>query len=188
MVVNNLNKQNMKNFAIAIVLALGLSATAQVNQNVTKESTTTTVKVNDGTGTPKKLVKTQNTESVNAIEIKDGNSKKLNKESVESTPQVISSTTVERDNGFNARVGQISNYQMGGKDYIFVSDKMGYRIATPDNKDYAKVRRTSNGQYIYKTATATSIGYFNPEGNFVVETYDDKADGVTVETYIKVQK
>ena len=178
----------MKNFAIAILLASGLSATAQVNQNVTKESTTTTVKVNDGTGTPKKLVRTKNTESVNEIEIKDADSKNLNKQTVESTPQVISSTTVERDNGFNARVGQISNFQMGGKDYIFVSEKTGYRIATPDNKDYAKVRRTSNGQYIYKTPTATSIGYFNNQGNFVVETYDDKTDGFMVETYTKAQK
>jgi len=178
----------MKNLAIAILLASGLTATAQVNQNVTKETTTTTVKVNDGTGTPKKLVKTQNTESVNAIEIKDGDSKKLNKESVESTPQVISSTSVERDNGFNARIGQISNFQMGGSNYIFVSEKTGYRIATSDNKDYAKIRRTSNGQYIYKTPTATSIGYFNNAGNFVVETYDDKTDGFMVETYTKVQK
>jgi len=178
----------MKNFAIAILLASGLTATAQVNQNVTKESTTTTVKVNDGTGTPKKLVRTQNTESVNAIEIKDADSKKLNKESTETVPQVVSTTSVERDNGFNARIGQISNFQMGGKDYIFVSEKAGYRIATPDNKDYAKVRRTSNGQYIYKTPTATSIGYFNPQGNFVVETYDDKTDGVMVETYTKVIK
>jgi hypothetical protein len=178
----------MKNLAIAILLASGLGATAQVNQNVIKESKTTTVKVNDGSGTPKKLVRTQNTQAVNEIEIKDGDSKQLNKSTTESTPQVMSSTSVERDNGFNARVGQISNYQMGGKDYIFVSDKMGYRIATPDNKDFAKIRRASNGQYLYKTATATSIGYFNQEGNFVVETYDDKADGMTVETYTKVQK
>lgn len=178
----------MKNLAITILLALGFAATAQVNQNVTKESTTTVVKVNDGTGQPKKLVKTKNTEAVNQIEIKDADSKKLNKEVAEGTPVVTSSVTVERDSGFNAKVGQISNYQMGGNDYIFVSDKLGYRIATADNKDYAKLRRTSNGQYIYKTATATSIGYFNSDGNFVVETYDDKADGITVETYTKVQK
>jgi len=178
----------MKNFAIAILLASGLTATAQVNQNVTKESTTTTVKVNDGTGTPKKLVKTKNTQSVNAIEIKDADSKNLNKELMESAPQVTSSTTVERDNGFNARVGQISNFQMGGNDYIFVSEKTGYRIVTTDNKDYAKVRRTSNGQYLYKTPTATSIGYFNNDGNFVVETYDDKTDGMMVETYTKIVK
>ncbi|MXN90490.1 hypothetical protein GR160_04555 [Flavobacterium sp. Sd200] len=178
----------MKNIAIAILFATGLAATAQVNQNVTKESTTTTVKVNDGSGKTKKLVKTNNTESVNQIQIKDADSKKLNKESVEGTPVVTTSTTVERDNGFNARVGQISNYQMGGNDYIFVTEKAGYRIATPDNKDYAKVRKTSNGQYIYRTGTSTSVGYFNASGDFVVETYDDKTDGMTVETYTKVQK
>ena len=176
----------MKNIALVIALALGLTVNAQVNQNVTKESTTTTVKVNDGTGTPKKLVKTKNTESVSELELKDANSKKLNKESYETTPQVISSTSVERDNGFNARIGQISNFQMGGNNYIFVTDKGGYRIATSDNKDYAKLRRTSNGQYIFRSPNATSIGHFDGSGNFVVETYDDKTDGVTVETYTKL--
>lgn len=175
----------MKNIAVVIALALGLTASAQVNQNVTKESTTTTVKVNDGTGT-KKLVKTQNTESKSELELKDANSKKLNKESYESAPQVTTSTSVERDNGFNARVGQISNYQYNGAKYIFVTDKTGYRIATADNKDYAKLRRTSNGQYIFRGATTTSVGHFNPNGDFVVETYDDKTDGVTVETYTKM--
>jgi hypothetical protein len=178
----------MKNFAITILLAVGLSATAQVNQNVTKESTTTTVTVNDGTGAPKKLVKTQNTEAVSELELKDANSKKLNKEAYETTPQVTSSTSVVRDEGFNAKIGQISNYQMGGKDYVFVTDKGGYRITTPDNVEYGKLRRTSNNQYIYRTKTGTSVGYFDAAGNFKVETYNDGTDGVTVETYTKVIK
>ena len=176
----------MRNIAITILLTVSLSATAQVNQNVTKETTTTTVKVDDGTGQPKKLVKTKNTESVSELELKDANSKKLNKEAYETAPQVTSSTTVERDNGFNAKIGQISNYQMGGNGYIFVTDKTGYRIATADNKDYGKLRRTSNGQYIFRTKTGTSVGYFNANGDFVVETYDDKSDGIMVETYTKV--
>jgi len=177
----------MKNIAVVIALVLGLSVNAQVNQNVTKESTTTTVKVNDGTGT-KKLVKTKNTESTSELELKDANSKKLNKDAYETAPQVTSSTSVEADSGFNARIGQISNYQYNGSNYIFVTDKSGYRIATSDNKDYAKLRRTSNGQYIFKGATTTSVGHFNPNGDFVVETYDDKTDGVTVETYTKLTK
>jgi len=178
----------MKNFAITILLAVGLSATAQVNQNVTKESTTTTVTVNDGTGTPKKLVKTKNTEATSELELKDANSKKLNKEAYETAPQVTSSTSVVRDEGFNARIGQISNYQMGGADYTFVTDKGGYRITTADNKEYGKIRKTSNGQYIFRTSNATSVGYFTSQGDFVVETYDDKADGVTVQTFSKVRK
>jgi len=175
----------MKNIAVVIALALGFTVNAQVNQNVTKESTTTTVKVNDGTGT-KKLVRTKNTESKSELELKDAESKKLNKDAYETTPQVTTSTSVERDNGFNARVGQISNYQYNGSNYIFVSDKTGYRIATPDNKDYAKLRRTSNGQYIFRGANTTSVGHFNANGDFVVETYDDKTDGITVETYTKL--
>lgn len=178
----------MKNIAIAILMATGLSATAQVNQNVTKESTTTTVRVNDGSGTPKTMVRTQNTESVNELQLKDAESKELNKEVMETPAKVTSSTSVVADSDFNAKIGQISNYQMGGKEYTFVTDKTGYRITTKDNKEYGKLRKLSNGQYIFRSGATTSVGRFDRNGNFVVETYDDKTDGITVETYMKVAK
>jgi hypothetical protein len=169
----------MRNIAIAMMLTLGVTLNAQVNQNVTKVSKTTTTTVNDGTA-PKKLVKTENREARQNIELKDAESNQLNKE-IQATPvEVTSSTSVSADPGFNQKIGQITNYQYNGRDYAFVTDKTGYRIASPDNKDYGLLRRTSNNNYIYKTKDRTSIGYF-------VETYDDKSDGVTVETYTKKQ-
>lgn len=169
-----------------MMVALGLTLNAQ-NTNVTKATKTTVVTVNDGSQ-PKKLVKTENTQAVNEIELKDADSKKLNKDSQETPVQVSTSTTVAADSGFNPRIGQITNYQMGGKTYLFISDKAGFNVKSPDNKDLGKLRRTSNNNYIYKTPKATSIGHFDANGNFVVETYDDKTDGVTVETYTVVRQ
>lgn len=169
----------MKNIAIAVMLAMGLAATAQVNQNVTKESTTTTVTVNNGTTKPRKITKTETTEATQNIELKDANSKKLNKD-VKATPvQVSSSTTIQGD-------GIPTYYELNGERYIFVTDRNGYKIASPTVRNYGVVRKTDNGQYIYRTSQGTSIGHFDDSGNFVVETYDDKSDGITVETYTKV--
>ncbi|WP_116788906.1 hypothetical protein [Flavobacterium psychrotrophum] len=168
----------MKNIAIVVMLALGFTATAQVNQNVTKESTTTTVTVNNGTK-PRKITKTETTEAKQNIELKDADSKKLNKD-VKPTPvQVSSSTTIQGD-------GIPTYYELNGERYIFVTDRNGYKIASPTVKNYGVVRKTDNGQYIYRTSQGTSIGHFDDSGNFVVETYDDKSDGITVETYTKV--
>lgn len=176
----------MKNLAIAAVV-LGMSITVQAqNTNVIKASTTTTTTVNDGSA-PKQTVKTQNTEAVNQIELKDGESKQLNKEVMETPYQVNSTTSVSTDPGFNAKVGQITTYTMGGKEVLFISDKAGYNIKTQDNKDLGKLRRISNNNYIFKSKKTTSVGRFDGSGNFVVETYDDKTDGVTVETYTKKQ-
>ncbi|MGQ3088984.1 hypothetical protein, partial [Flavobacterium sp.] len=60
----------MKNIAVMMMLTLGFTMSAQV-KNVTKESTTTTVTVDNGTGRPKKVVKTENTNATQNIELQD---------------------------------------------------------------------------------------------------------------------
>jgi hypothetical protein len=171
----------MKRIMIIIAIALGISLNAGAqNKNVTSETKTTTVKVDDGTGKPKTVTKTQNVSTQQNIELKDANSKKLNKDIKDTPVQVTSSTTIQGD-------GIPTYYEMNGQRYIFVTDKTGYKISSPTIKDYGVVRKTSDGHYIYRTKTATSVGYFNENGEFVVESYDDGADGITVETYTPVK-
>lgn len=177
----------MKNIATIIMLALGLTLNAQVNQNVTKETTTTKVTVNDGSN-PKTLVKTENKEAMQNIELKDADSKRLNKDIKQTPVEVRATTTVSGDGIPLQQTDRLTYYEMGGRKYTFVSDNTGYRIASPDNKDYGLLRKTSNNNYIYRTKERTSIGYFDANGNFVVETYDDKTDGITVETYTRMKQ
>jgi hypothetical protein len=177
----------MKNIALITMLALGITLNAQVNKNVTKETTTTTTTVNDGQK-PRTIVKTEKTEAQQNIELKDAESKKLNKD-VKPTPvQVTSSTTVSGDGIPTQEIDRSSYYQMNGQNYRFVTDKTGYKISAPDNTDYGILRKTSNNNYIYRTKDRTSVGYFDANGNFVLETYDDKTDGITVETYTRLRQ
>lgn len=170
----------MKNITLALMLALGLNAVAQENPgNVTKETTTTTVTVNNGTGKPKKVTKTETTESKQNIELKDADSKKLNKDMKSTDVQVASSTTIKGD-------GIPTYYEKNGTRYIFVTDKNGYKIASPNDIGYGVIRKTSDGRYVFRTKNGTSIGKFDDSGNFVVETYDDKNDAFMIETYTKV--
>jgi len=173
----------MKNIAIFTMLALGFSLNAQVNQNVTKESKTTKVTVTDGK-TPKTLTKTETRNAQQNIELKDADSKKLNKD-VQPTPVQVNSTTTVSGDGVPTQINQTSFYTMNGERYQFVTDANGYKIASPGNVNYGVLRKTSNNNYIYTTGTRTSTGYFDANGNFVVETYDKGTDGVTVETYTK---
>ncbi|MFP9113150.1 hypothetical protein ACLI1A_04365 [Flavobacterium sp. RHBU_3] len=168
----------MKKIALLVLLSAGFTVAAQT-QNITKESTTTTVTVNNGTGKPKKITKTETTEARQNIELKDADSKKLNKDMKPTPVQVSSSTTIQGD-------GIPTYYELNGEKYIFVTDKGGYKISSDADTKYGVVRRTSTGQYIYRTKNATSIGYFDEKGNFVVERYDDNTDGIMVETYTKV--
>lgn len=153
-----------------------------VNKNVYNASTITTTTVNDGSD-PKKLVRVDNTQATNQIQIKDANSNTLNKKTADTPVQVTSSTAVMADSGFNQRIGQIHNYDMDGKQYMFISDANGFYIRTPENKDMGKIRKASNNAYIMKGKNSTSIGHFDASNNFVVETYNDKTDAVTTQTY-----
>ncbi len=172
----------MKSLVVIIMLATGLTLNAQVNKNVTEESKTTTVTVNNGSGKPKKVVKTENTNAVQNIELQDANSNKLNKDMKTTPVEVNSSTTVSGD-------GIPTYYETNGQRYIFVPDRNGYKVSSStDVNDFGVMRKTSNGQYIYHSKNKTSVGYIDANGNFVVETYDDKSDGITVETYTRVKQ
>ena len=41
--------------------------------------------------------------------------------------------------------------------------------------------------YIYRTESKTAIGYFDTNGDLIVEVYDDKSDRVTLEKYKAVK-
>ena len=175
----------MKNIVTILMLSLGVILNAQVNKNVTEETKTTKVTVNDGSNA-KTLVKTEKREATQNIELKDADSKKLNKD-IKQTPVEVKATTTVSGDGIQPQTDRLTYYEMNGRKYAFVSDKAGYRIASPDDKDFGLLRKTSNNNYIYRTKDRTSMGYFDANGNFVVETYDDKTDGITIETYSRIK-
>ena len=179
----------MKKFIItAVLLAFGVTINAQVKQQqVTKESTTTKVTVNDGTQ-PRTVQKTERTESVQDLKLQNAESNQLNKD-LQPTPVKVEKSTIVSGTGIPTQeIDRSSFYQFNGRNYQIATDKSGYRISSPDNANLGVLRRLSNGNYIYRTNDKVSVGSFDENGNFVVETYDEKNDRITVETYTRVQR
>lgn len=164
------------------VFFLTLNIQAQ-NQNVKTEVKTTTTTVKDSEG-EKKLVKKEEIKEVQNIELQDAESKVLNKDMKE-TPVQVTATTAVTANGVTRviDVDRSAYYNYNGAKYQVSIDKTGYTMFSPSGKKSAVLRRTSNNNYIYKTKNNTSFGYFDANGNLVLETYDDKTDKVTVTTY-----
>jgi hypothetical protein len=166
---------------------LSLTIQAQ-NQNVKSEVKTTVTKVKDSDG-EKQLVKTQEVKEVQNIELKDADSNVLNKEVKESPVQVIATTAVTADGITKViDIDRSAYYNLNGEKYQFTNDSSGYTMYLPNSKKAAILRRTSNNNYIYKSKNKTSYGYFDANGNLVLESYDDKTDKVTVETYVIIKK
>ena len=177
----------MKKIVTLMLLLFGFTLTAQ-NTNTSKETKTTTTTVDHGTE-QKKVVKTEQVETKQDIELKDANSKKLNKD-VQPTPTQVTKTTTISGDGIPTQTGQTTYYELNGRRFTFVTDKTGYRISSPDNRDYAVVKRTtSDGKtYTYTTKSGDSKAYFDDNGNFVVETHDAKKKTTTKEVYVRVKQ
>lgn len=168
------------------LLVFTFSLSAQI-KNVTKETKTTTVTVNNGQKVDK-IVKTTKTEAEQQLELKNADSKKLNKD-VMPTPVEVNSTTTITANGVPVEVDRSNYYTLNGKRYHFVSDKRGgYNIGTTENANFGTMRKTSNNNYIFKYDGRTSIAHFSDDGSLVVETYDDNGLGLIVETYSLVKE
>lgn len=163
----------------------GLMVSAQ-NTNVTDVSKKTVVTVKDSEG-EKKLVKNENTKEVQNVEFHDADSKALNKDVKPSPVQVTATTTVTAPDGTTRTVDvdHSAYYSLGGNKMRFAIDPAGYTVTNEKGKREALLRRAGNNSYIYRTKDKTSIGYFDTNGNFVLESYDDKTDKVTTEVYTR---
>lgn len=177
----------MKTILTGLLLLIGLTVTAQ-KTNVSKETKTTTVTVKDGTNDPKKLVKTDVIETKQDIELKDANSKKLNKDIKQTPVQVTETSTISGDFVPPMEKGSTIRYQLDGKYYVLATDEHGYTITSPQDPNTAILRKASNNSYIYRTKERVSLSYFNKNGDLVIETYDEKADAITVTTYTRVKE
>lgn len=174
----------MKTIFLGMAAFLFTVASQAQNQNVTgvTKTTVTTVKDSDG---QKTQVKKQDVQEIQNIELKDANSNTLNKE-VKTTPvQVTSVTQITNPDGSTRTVDmdRSSYYESNGQKYKVSLDAAGYTIRSDQNTKPALLRKTSTNSYIYRTRNKTAIGYFDTNGNLVIETYDDKSDKVMVETY-----
>lgn len=174
----------MKTINLGLLLLLFFINTQAQNQNVKSEVKTTITTIKDSEG-EKTLVKKQDIQEVQNIELKDADSNILNKEMKETPVQVTSLTKVTNPDGTTRTVDidRSSYYLSNNKKYKVNLDASGYKIISVDNGSSAILRKTSTNSYIYRAKGKTSIGYFDTEGNLILETYEDKSDRVTIQKY-----
>ncbi len=158
------------------------------NQNVTGVTKTTVTTIKDSEGA-KTQVKQQNTQETQDIKLKEGPGDPLNKEMEASPIQVTSTTQITNPDGSTrtVNVDRSAYYEGNGQRYKVALDPSGYTISSDRNSKAALLRRTSTNSYIYRTKDKTAVSYFDSNGNLVVETYDDKSDKVSIQTYNRVK-
>lgn len=156
----------MKKILIVFALAAFTGVYAQEtnkNENKTTVTTQTKTRVTDNSGvnvTTKETKKTATQEL--ALRGFDG---------THNFNTVMTPTNVNTD----------VDYNYDGATYRFQPADTGYTIMTGENGEttYARIRPSSQrGYYIVTQEGNNSFGYFNSDGDFVVESYDPDNDGV----------
>ena len=178
----------MKTIILGIAAFLFTVNIQAQNKNVKSEvkTTVTTVKNSDG---QKKSVKTQEVKEIQKIELKDAESNVLNKERKETPVEVTAITSITANGVTNiVDVDRSAYYDLNGDKYDVKLAESGYTIYQPNAEKAAVLRKTSNNNYIYSSKNKTSYGYFDANGNLVLESYDDKTDKITVETFVIIKK
>ena len=175
----------MKSILFGILFICATSTVNSQNKNVKDETKTTTTTIVDSKG-EKTYVKKENTREVQNIELKEQNPKNINMDMKDSAVMVKSTTTITNPDGSTRTVDidRSSYYLLNGKKYNVALDSRGYRILSEDNKEEAFLRKTSTNSFIYHNKNKIAIGYFDVEGNLILETYDPKTDTISFQKYI----
>lgn len=163
----------MKKVLIIFALAAFTTGFAQENKNTKQETTVTKKSVKSDKGVDVSTKAVTKTEK-QILSLEDVNANKTNQNVVMKPAEVDTDVS----------------YGYDGNRFKFISqkDENGYRLMTVrDNatqEEYAIIKPTSqNGYYILSKDGTSSFGYFNADGNFVVERYDAKQDAVVSDVY-----
>lgn len=177
----------MKTTIITITILLFSTLIYSQNINIKDETkkTVTTIKNVEG---EEKYVKTENVKEVQNIELKGEKPNTLNIDTKDSPVKVTTTTKITNPDGTTRTVDidRSSYYESNGNKYKINPDASGYTM-TLGNSRPALLRKTSTNSYIYRLKDKIAIGYFDTDGNLILETYDDKSDKVTTEKYIVIK-
>jgi hypothetical protein len=177
----------MKNLIVTVSLILFTSyGFAQIKNVKTEEKTTVkTIKDSDG---EKKIVKKEEIKEIQNIEFEKESEKTLNKEMMQTPVEVTSTTKVSVDGVTRSiDVDRSAYYNLNGRKYEVAIDKAGYNLNDTNGENLGILRKTSNNNYIYIEKKKVSFGYFDNEGNLILETYDTKNDVIIINKYLIVK-
>jgi len=173
----------MKTIKIVITLFLFAITIQAQNKQVkeTTQTTTTTIKNTDGA---KKYVKEENVTEVQKVELQKEKANTLNIETKESPVVVTTTTKITNPDGSTRSVDidRSAYYESKGKAYKLALDAAGYTM-TFGNAKPALLRKTSTNSYIYHVDNTIAIGYFDIDGNLIIENYDTNSDKITIEKF-----
>ncbi len=183
----------MKNLAYALAILICGTAMAQEKPTeVKKETEVRTVKYNDGDTTREGKIKVVSKETAH-VKLDKTDANKVNQDRVAATKKVQTTVMIDNDKDTAYDVLTKETYYINANDeYKFSPDESGFMIALNNQKDeFVEIGKAwmthAPGRYIVKGEVYDGIGYFNEDGSFVIEYYDEASKSIKSKTYREKQ-
>jgi ribosomal protein S4E len=181
----------MKNLLyVGIFLVSGALFAQEKPRSMSETTEVKTVKVNNGKEVVENKVKVTTREE-KEIRLDEDDAGHVNQDMVLNNDKTIIKT-IEIDNDsdpfYDSKI-ELVTYVNDGEEYSFVRNTNGFTVSMNDsNKKYGNaVRSTLDGRYyIFNNVEFSGIGYFDDEGSFVVEYYNNDENSLITKKYLTV--
>ncbi|HMC02022.1 MAG TPA: hypothetical protein VKN14_13375 [Flavobacteriaceae bacterium] len=180
-----------KLFFIGTFFLVSIAFAQEKPKNVSEETEKKTVTINDGEKVVEKKVKVT-TKEEQKIKLDAKDKHQVNQEIVETPTKVTKTIEVDSDNDvFYDTKTEVSYYTFNDQKYTFQKSSKGFNVSLNDDIDGDlfghAIRASRNNNYLYKSDDYTGIGYFDDQGNFVVEYYDKDSNGLVKKEFILIE-
>jgi len=176
-----------KSIYILALLICGTAIAQEKPSEVKEEVKIRTIKKKNGEDVTEKKIKMVTRETSN-VELDESDAKKINQKRVGAATKVEKKIMVAKNSGNFKTLSKVTYYTLGDNKYMFTPQPYGFDLANEEAENkfttIAKAWVTkANGSYIIKGETQNGVGYFDKDGNFVIDYYDEQSDSIKSTMY-----
>lgn len=184
----------MKNLIYLLALLFIGNVMAQEKaKEIKQETKVKVIKTKNGDETSEKKVKVI-TRETSDVKLDENDEKKINQNRVNATKKVEKMIMIDDDKDHDYDTLTKETYYVSGEgNYKFTPNNKGFDILFDnDENKFVKIENawatSASGNYIIRGEMHNGIGYFDKNGNFVVEYFDEDSKTVKKMTYSKEKK
>lgn len=172
----------MKKLVLSSVLLLSVTFVFAQNKDVLEETVTKTKTVVDNKG-EEKVSNSMIVRKEQNVELSNEDQNKVNQSRIESPTKVTThQTVVEGDS--KVMLDKKATFVCNGSECDFNPQADGFTIESNEDASLnATTYVSSNKNFIVETDNGNGIGYFDKDGNFVVEYYDKNTNELIKRVY-----
>lgn len=175
-------------YTMAALLICSTAMAQEKPTEIIKETKVKEVKYKDDDKTKEGKIKVV-TKETSTVKLDADDANKVNQARVPADKKVTKTVMIDNDadKAYDILTSE-TFYISADKDYKFSPNESGFMMALSDNQnEFVEIGTAWNthspGSYIVKGETYNGIGYFDKDGSFVVEYYDDDSESIKTMKY-----